>query len=463
MRIRKNVFRSAVAALVLSCYAYADIRSDSDVVDAINKQLDIARSELAAVQSDISEQRRDIRLKSRSIRQQWNLLNQNAIKLETEAVSLTEKIDQLHNDKRRQKHQLKQISDTIQFNLKEFSALYSMAFPYGEQISNLVVNFDAENPQLIRKLDMTNTLYWDFIRRACSIRYSSYELYSESGEKFNADALCIGLMGGSYWTDSDAGILYFHPESPQLRIQKSSMTRSQRRHLSSVNPNDSEFLPVHLDVSDGMALQQLRIKRGWKEFFNAGGAIMFPLAVIGILALLMMIERIVYYTLFKMSFKRLHKKIIGLIRDKEFDQAHELTASHWGVGKKFWVRGLDILKNSTGDADDSFQHLILAQLPGLERFLTSLAVFAAICPLLGLLGTVSGMIKTFQIITLYGTSNTGMLSQGISEALITTQVGLVLAIPILLIHAMLMRQSKAIVTQMDLAIRRTLETVARTS
>ena len=73
--------------------------------------------------------------------------------------------------------------------------------------------------------------------------------------------------------------------------------------------------------------------------------------------------------------------------------------------------------------------------------LTTLTVFAAVTPLLGLLGTVTGMIETFQSISLYGTGDPKLMSSGISQALITTQLGLAVAIPLLLFHSML--QGKA--------------------
>ncbi len=457
IRLSKNIRRKS---LIIACITYAvtsgmsaEINSDSDVIDAINRELNTARDKLESVQLNISDQRRKLRAESKSIRHQRDSLNRDAVTLESETISLEEKIHKLQIDKRKHNHQLKQIGDTIQFNLKEFRELYSMAFPKDNQVLNLITNFDKNSKDLNKLFDTTNSFYWDFIQKACSLGYGSYELYSESGEKFTADALFVGLMGGSYWTKKESGIIYFHPESPQVRTQKSGMNRSQRQLLASVNSDNTDYLPVHLDVSNGMALQQLRVKRDWKEFFQAGGTVMIPLAVIGIIAVLMMIERVIYFVLFRLSFKNLYKKIITLINERDFDSAHEIAMSHWGPGKKFWLKGLEIFKKSSGDIDAALQHLIMAQLPKLERSLSTLAVFAAICPLLGLLGTVSGMIKTFQIITLYGTSNSGMLSQGISEALITTQVGLVLAIPILLIHAMLLRQSRAIVIHMDLTAR----------
>ncbi len=83
---------------------------------------------------------------------------------------------------------------------------------------------------------------------------------------------------------------------------------------------------------------------------------------------------------------------------------------------------------------------LLAQVPALERYLSALAVSANAAPLLGLLGTVTGMIHTFHLITVFGTGDPRVLSSGIAEALITTEYGLIIAIPALLIHAYLSRR-----------------------
>jgi len=75
----------------------------------------------------------------------------------------------------------------------------------------------------------------------------------------------------------------------------------------------------------------------------------------------------------------------------------------------------------------------------MERLLSTLGMLAAIAPLLGLLGTVTGMIGTFHVITLHGTGDPRLMSGGISEALVTTMLGLSVAIPIMLAHTLLSR------------------------
>jgi biopolymer transport protein ExbB len=92
---------------------------------------------------------------------------------------------------------------------------------------------------------------------------------------------------------------------------------------------------------------------------------------------------------------------------------------------------------------------ILKELPSLERGLSTIKVLAAISPMMGLLGTVTGMIETFQAITLFGTGDPKMMAGGISQALITTVLGLVAAIPLILLHSIASGRSKAVIEVLE--------------
>ena len=99
--------------------------------------------------------------------------------------------------------------------------------------------------------------------------------------------------------------------------------------------------------------------------------------------------------------------------------------------------------------NDAIWRLLAAHRAQLERFVGAIAVIASIAPLLGLLGTVSGMIKTFRLMTLFGAGDPAAVSSGISEALVTTELGLVVAIPALIVHALLTRRIKRYQSQLD--------------
>ena len=92
---------------------------------------------------------------------------------------------------------------------------------------------------------------------------------------------------------------------------------------------------------------------------------------------------------------------------------------------------------------------ILRQTPRLERFLNALKVLAAVSTLLGLLGTVTGMINTFQVITIHGTGDPKLMAGGISEAMVTTQVGLAIAIPVMMMAAFLSGRARRIALDME--------------
>ncbi|NVK89402.1 MAG: MotA/TolQ/ExbB proton channel family protein [Gammaproteobacteria bacterium] len=106
--------------------------------------------------------------------------------------------------------------------------------------------------------------------------------------------------------------------------------------------------------------------------------------------------------------------------------------------------------------DDSFENLelkldeaVLKELPQLETRISIIKIFAAVSPLMGLLGTVTGMIETFQNITLYGAGDPSVMAGGISSALMTTVLGIVAAIPLILMHAFVSAKSKSMVHMLE--------------
>jgi len=114
---------------------------------------------------------------------------------------------------------------------------------------------------------------------------------------------------------------------------------------------------------------------------------------------------------------------------------------------------LELGVRHAGDSRDILEELmfekILSVRPKVERFLPFLSITTAASPLLGLLGTVIGMINTFNLLTIFGTGDAKSLSSGISEALVTTALGLIVAIPTLLMHGTLVRLAKGKLGQLE--------------
>lgn len=112
-------------------------------------------------------------------------------------------------------------------------------------------------------------------------------------------------------------------------------------------------------------------------------------------------------------------------------------------GAQALLLGIALTPQSASQRDDRLHAALLLQRNQLERWLGAIAITASVSPLLGLLGTVSGMIATFKLMTLFGAGDASAVSAGISEALVTTELGLVVAIPALLAHALMSRRIKS--------------------
>ena len=134
--------------------------------------------------------------------------------------------------------------------------------------------------------------------------------------------------------------------------------------------------------------------------------------------------------------------IIQSIESDDIITAKNKASEIQGIGAELLETAVDNYAIKSSNLEEILYEKILSAQPVLERFLPFMALTAAAAPLLGLLGTVTGMIKTFNLITIFGTGDAKSLSSGISEALVTTELGLVVAIPSLILHGLLSRMAK---------------------
>jgi len=133
------------------------------------------------------------------------------------------------------------------------------------------------------------------------------------------------------------------------------------------------------------------------------------------------------------------------------DKAQNLVNQQRGVGYKILKAGLNHFDGKRAVLEEVLYEKVSAARPAMERFLSFMSLTAAAAPLLGLLGTVLGIIKTFQVMAVVGNSgdNSGF-TQGISEALVTTAQGLIVAIPVLILHGMLRAYVRSKMTEAEL-------------
>ncbi|HEY5559780.1 MAG TPA: MotA/TolQ/ExbB proton channel family protein [Steroidobacteraceae bacterium] len=168
------------------------------------------------------------------------------------------------------------------------------------------------------------------------------------------------------------------------------------------------------------------------EIFIAGGPVMWPIFLCSVLAAAIMLERLWTLQRKRVIPRELTDRIWKLVETRTLNDRHiEALSRNSPLGRILAAgltnrhQGREIMKEVI---EDTGRHVVHE----LERFLNALGTIAAISPLLGLLGTVTGMIQAFEAITSEGVGDPRVLSGGIGEALITTAAGLIVAIPALI-------------------------------
>ena len=186
-----------------------------------------------------------------------------------------------------------------------------------------------------------------------------------------------------------------------------------------------------------------------EKIILSGGWLMWPIILCSIAVIAISIERLWTLNANKIAPKNQLAQVWSWVQNNQVDAARlrELRqASELGrilaAGLSNAQAGRDVMKDSIQEAATQVIH-------AMERYVGALGTIAAVSPLLGLLGTVLGMIKVFVAIELQGTGNAGALAGGISEALVTTAAGLCVAIPAMIMHRFFVRKIDDLVVVME--------------
>jgi len=185
------------------------------------------------------------------------------------------------------------------------------------------------------------------------------------------------------------------------------------------------------------------------ELLKAGGILMVPILFCSVLALAIILERFWSLRDSRIAPPQVLNELWRWIKKKELNGKRLKTLQASSPMGRVLSSGLLNAKHGREVMKESIEHEASQVVHQLERFLNPLGTVATISPLLGLLGTVIGMIKVFAEIQLAGVGNAGNLAGGISEALITTASGLSVAIPALIAHRYFIRRVDALVVNME--------------
>ena len=248
-----------------------------------------------------------------------------------------------------------------------------------------------------------------------------------SGDEVKKNVIRVGLFNlvadGKYLSyEPDTGKILELPRQPKSRFLETA------ENLTKAKSGKVKF---GVDPTRGQLLGLLVQTPTFRERVNQGGTIGYITIALGIFALIIAVLRFI-----QLSFIGL--KVGAQKRNKDKPNKNNPLG-----------RVLQVYYDNTNIDPESLElklgEAVLKETPRLNRFNTLIKVIAVVAPLLGLLGTVTGMIITFQAITLFGTGDPKLMAGGISQALVTTVIGLCVAIPSVLLHTLVSGRSRRII------------------
>jgi len=300
----------------------------------------------------------------------------------------------------------------------------------------------------LNDLKLISDLFFQEIELAGEVRRQPGPYVDRSGNPETGSILTLGPFTNAYQSDQETGLLRYNEESRRFYALATLPGWHDRRSLKGYFAGESDA--VILDLSGGGALRQISHRVTLLEQLKKGGPLIWPIMALALCALLITIERVIFLNRVHSNTDRALDSINSLALNGDWSECDELVKKRRGEPVYNVLRaGLRARGEERETQESILQEAILKELPRLERFLPALNILGAIAPLLGLLGTVAGMIETFHAITLFGTGDPRVMSGGISEAMVTTMLGLAAAIPILLIHTFLRRRVDHIVGDME--------------
>ena len=234
---------------------------------------------------------------------------------------------------------------------------------------------------------------------------------------------------------ADGQYLHFHPDRHRFTVLSRQPGGQLQKRASAFASQTSGYAPMIIDPTRGGLLSMLTKTPTLTERIQQGGAIGYIILAIGLFGIALVVLRLI-------GLGRIAAKM-----NRQLQEPGQASADN-PLGRVLLAAG------DAGDRDiDAIELLldeaILRETPALQRGLGLLKLLAAVAPLLGLLGTVTGMILTFQSITLFGTGDPKLMAGGISQALVTTVLGLIVAIPLLFSHTLLASRSRTLIQILD--------------
>lgn len=277
-----------------------------------------------------------------------------------------------------------------------------------------------------------------------------------AGEALNPEGTVVDgtfLEAGpvSWFLSDDESISGLVAASPDLRPELVDGTADIKAIKSLAQGQTAS--PI-FDPTLGTAVALAETDSSLLGHIEKGGFWIWPILILAAVALLAAIYKWSQLARIREIRPGVVQSVIDALRRGDSEEAAAVASTVRHPARQLLERGIELFRSNRHAPREAIEEALyekyIAAIPPIQRGLSLIAIASATAPLLGLLGTVTGMIETFRLINIFGTGDAKSLASGISEALVTTEFGLIVAIPALILHALLSRKIQGIRNTMEM-------------
>ncbi len=385
--------------------------------------------------------------------------------LEIENIRLRKEVQRHQSSTQRRQEELKDLKKEAEDLRSQTDYIHSVFHEYLQNFeSKLHIAEDQQFKESITEirsalgveelgLDGINDQYAKILNLGLTRQESLVGGYRISGRSIDSDGNVlsgeIAVMGPSAYfssaSDDAGGLLIYHSGTLEPGIARFDPVpaASVRNFIQSGQGE----IPLDASLGNAISLQAINITLA--EHIHQGGPVGYAILILGGIALLLSLVKVIDLSRHAVVTPNQVREIARCARSESREEAMKKIAGIKGsIGEMIQV-GIENVHSGAVFLEEMMLSVIARKRPQLERFMPFVSITAMAAPLMGLLGTVVGMIKTFALITVFGTGDPKALSSGISEALVTTELGLIVAIVALLLHAVFARIIKSRLGSME--------------
>ncbi|MDM5271541.1 MotA/TolQ/ExbB proton channel family protein [Sulfurovum sp. zt1-1] len=311
--------------------------------------------------------------------------------------------------------------------------------PYGVKMGDDNKTTDVQKIQ--QALSVSTKLYGEL----SSIRNEKGEFYLPDGKKVEGDIVKVGNVA-AYGISKDAAGALAPAGNGAYKLWNAVGSSDDAKAMYAKKPNDT----VNIFVYENLDKEVDYVKeKTFVETMEDGGIIGYIIFALGLFGLVLLGLRVINLMKASTNVNDITQIVVEKVESGKKHEALDAIKGFEGSTARVIKSALRNIDKDREHVEDVIMENILNESTQIDRFGGFVLVIAAVAPLMGLLGTVTGMIETFDVITEFGTGDPKLLSGGISAALVTTMQGLIVAIPLLLIGNLLSGWAQGIKDSME--------------